>query len=105
MADAVQQAFRFDRMVLAASSYDGGVFLPMEDFLIHLMAKNFQNRSVFLVENGSWAPCAGKKMRSYLEQMKNLHLSEEVLTICSAVKPMDEEKLEELAKTIHSSAR
>ncbi|MCD7958818.1 MAG: FprA family A-type flavoprotein [Ruminococcus sp.] len=104
MADAVQQAFRFDRMVLAASSYDGGVFLPMEDFLIHLMAKNFQNRSVFLVENGSWAPCAGKKMRSYLEQMKNLHLSEEVLTIRSAVKPMDEEKLEELAKTIHSSA-
>ena len=63
MSDAVQAAFRYDRMVLAAASYDGGVFLPMEEFLLHLQAKAFQNRTVALVENGSWAPSAAKKMR------------------------------------------
>ncbi len=104
MADAVQQAFRYDRMVLAAASYDGGVFLPMEDFLIHLQAKAFQNRSVTLIENGSWAPCAAKKMLSYLETMKNLTVREPVLTIRSAVKAADEAALCELAKAIHEQA-
>lgn len=102
MADAVQQAFRYDRIVLAASSYDGGVFLPMEDFLIHLQAKAFQNRTVALIENGSWAPCAAKKMLSYLDTMKNLTIWEDIVTIRSAVKAQDEEALAALAEKIHT---
>ncbi len=104
MADAVQQAFRYDRIVLAASSYDGGVFLPMEEFLIHLRAKAFQNRTITLIENGSWAPCAAKSMRTYLETMKNLTIHETVLTIHSTVKSEDEEKLIALAQEIQGDA-
>lgn len=100
MADAVQQAFRFDRIVMAASSYDGGVFLPMEEFLIHLQAKAFQNRTVALVENGSWAPCAAKKMRTYLESMKNITILEQTVSIRSAVKPEDEAALTALAAAL-----
>ncbi len=100
LADAVQQAFRFDRIVLAASSYDGGVFLPMEEFLLHLQAKSFQNRKVTLIENGSWAPCAAKRMMMYLEGMKNVTVCEDVVTIRSTVKEEDEERLAALAETI-----
>ncbi len=103
MADAVQQAFRFDRMILAASSYDGGVFLPMEEFLIHLRAKSFRNRTVALVENGSWAPCAAKSMRAYLEGMQNLHILEQTVSIRSAVKPADEAALTALADAVHTA--
>lgn len=103
MAEAVSQAFRFDRMVLAAASYDGGVFLPMEKFLIHLQAKSFQNRQVALVENGSWAPCAGKKMLSYLENMKNITVLEQSVSIRSAVKAEDEAQLRLLAQAIHEA--
>ena len=81
------QAFRYDRMVLAASSYDGGVFLPMEEFLLHLQYKAFQNRTVALVENGSWAPCAAKNMRAVLDTMKQITVLEPTVTIRSAVKP------------------
>lgn len=105
MADAVQQAFRYDRTVLAAASYDGGVFLPMEEFLIHLQAKAFQNRTIALVENGSWAPSAAKKMRSYLDTMKNLTVLEPLVSIRSAVKAEDEEALAALAKEIHTAAK
>lgn len=103
MAEAVSQAFRFNRMVLAAASYDGGVFLPMEKFLIHLQAKSFQNRQVALVENGSWAPCAGKKMLSYLENMKNITVLEQSVSIRSAVKAEDEAQLRLLAQAIHEA--
>lgn len=102
MADAVQQAFRYDRIVLAASSYDGGVFLPMEEFLIHLQAKSFQNRTVTLIENGSWAPCAAKKMQTYLDTMKKLTVCEDIVSIRSAVKEEDEVKLAALAEKIHT---
>lgn len=103
VADAVQQAFRYDRIVLAAASYDGGVFLPMEEFLIHLQAKAFQNRTIALVENGSWAPSAAKKMQSYLDTMKNLTVLEPVVSIRSAVKAEDEIQLAALAKIIHEA--
>ena len=105
MSDAVQAAFRYDRMVLAAASYDGGVFLPMEDFLLHLQAKAFQNRTVALVENGSWAPSAAKKMRSYLDTMKNVTVLDTTVTIRSAVKQADETALCELAKAVHEAAK
>lgn len=104
MADAVQQAFRFDRTVLAASSYDGSVFIPMEEFLLHLQAKAFQNRTVALVENGSWAPSAIKKMLSYLDTMKQINVLENRVSICSVVKPADEAALHQLAEDIHSVA-
>ena len=70
MAEAVEDAFRHDKLVVAASTYDGGVFPCMEDFLLHLKAKNYQKRTVAIMENGSWAPMAGKKMREMLESMK-----------------------------------
>ena len=100
MAEAVAQAFRYDRMVLAASSYDGGVFLPMEEFLLHLQYKAFQNRTVALVENGSWAPCAAKNMRAVLDTMKQITVLEPTVTIRSAVKPEDEEHLRTLAEAV-----
>lgn len=104
MAEAVAQAFRYDRMVLAASSYDGGVFLPMEEFLLHLQYKAFQNRTVALVENGSWAPCAAKNMRTVLDTMKQITVLEPTVTIRSAVKPEDEEHLRALAEAVRQGA-
>ena len=104
MAEAVAQAFRYDRMVLAASSYDGGVFLPMEEFLLHLQYKAFQNRTVALVENGSWAPCAAKNMRAVLDTMKQITVLEPTVTIRSAVKPEDEEHLRALAEAVRQEA-
>lgn len=85
MAEAVEDAFRYDKIVLAAASYDGGVFPPMEDFLHHLKAKNYQNRKVALVENGSWAPSAAKTMRAVLDTMKNITLTETLVTIKSTM--------------------
>ena len=72
MAEAVEDAFRYDKMVLAAATYDGGVFPCMEEFLHHLKSKTYRKRTVALIENGSWAPMAAKTMRSMLEQMKDI---------------------------------
>lgn len=90
---AVEAAFRLDRMVLAAATYDGGLFPCMEDFLHHLAAKNFQNRKIALLENGSWGPVAAKKMKEILESMKNLTICDTVVTIKSAMKEADKEKI------------
>ncbi len=86
MAEAVEAAFRYDKMVLACATYDGGLFSVMEDFLNHLKAKNFQKRKAALVENGSWAPLAAKKMRESLESMKNIEVCENIVSIRSTVK-------------------
>ena len=86
MAEALEDAFRYDKMVLACSTYDGGIFPCMEDFLSHLKAKNYQKRTVALIENGTWAPMAGKKMREALEGMKEVTVLEQTVTIRSAVK-------------------
>jgi flavorubredoxin len=96
-AEAVEDAFRYDRMILLASSYDGGVFPPMEIFLNHLKSKAYQNRKIALVENGSWAPSANKTMRSILESMKNIEISEKTVTIRTTLKDADISNLEELA--------
>lgn len=98
MAEVIEDAFRYDRMVLAAASYDGGVFTCMQDFLNHLQSKAYQNRKVAIVENGSWAPSAGRVMKSMLENMKNIDLVEDIVTIRSTVKQEDLEKLKVLAK-------
>ena len=86
MAEAVEDAFRYDKIVLAASSYDGGVFPCMEDFLHHLKAKNYQSRKIAIVENGSWAPSAGKTIRAILDTMKNLTICEKTVTIKSTMR-------------------
>lgn len=93
MAEAISCAYRYDKLVVAGATYDASLFPCMEDFLYHLKIKNFQNRTVGIVENGTWAPMAGKLMKAYLEGMKNMKLVEPVVTIKST---MSEKNLEEL---------
>lgn len=100
MAEAVEDAFRHDKLVLASATYDGGLFPCMEDFLSHLKAKNFQKRTVALMENGSWAPMAGKKMREYLEAMKDITICEPVVTIKSTMKEDTLKVMEEIAEKL-----
>lgn len=100
IAEAVEDAFRYDRMVLAAASYDAGVFPIMQDFLHHLQTKAFQNRTVGLIENGSWAPTAAKTMRNILETMKNITIVEPVVTIKSVLKETDIPALDQLADAL-----
>ncbi len=100
MAEAVEDAFRHDKLVVACATYDGGLFPCMEDFLAHLKAKNFQKRTVALMENGTWAPMAAKKMREYLEGMKEITICEPVVTIKSAMKEDTLKVMEELAEKL-----
>ena len=97
MAKAVECAFRYSKMIVAASSYDAGVFPPMFDFLHHLQIKNFQKRRVGIIENGSWAPTAGRVMSCMLADMKNLQVMEHTVTIKSSMKKADIAAMEELA--------
>ena len=89
MAEAIEAAFQYDRMVLACATYDGGLFPVMEDFLNHLKSKNYQKRKVALIENGSWAPMAAKKMTDMLQTMKEIEICDKTVTIKSAVKQSD----------------
>lgn len=97
MSEAVEDAFRYDKMVLAAASYDGGVFPCMDEFLHHLKGKNFQKRKIALVENGTWGPSAGKTMKEILSGMKDITICEKLVTIKSTLKVEDVPALEELA--------
>lgn len=97
MAEAIEDAFRYDRLVLAAPTYDGGVMPVMEDFIHHLQIKNYQNRKVAFIENGSWAPMSGKKMREAMSALKNIEIVEPVVTVESTVKPETVEALKVLA--------
>ena len=97
MAEAVEDAFRYSHMVVCAASYDADVFPPMHDFLHHLKLKNYQNRKVAIVENGSWAPTAGRVMRAMLEGMKNIAIVETMVTIRSRMKESDQPAMEQLA--------
>ena len=100
VAECVEDAFRYSKMVCCAASYDGGLFLPMEDFLHHLKAKTYQNRKVALVENGSWAPSALRVMKELFSAMKNVEICDKTVTICSAVKEDTLQQLEELADAV-----
>lgn len=100
MAEVIEDAFRYDRMVLCAASYDGGVFPCMQDFLNHLQTKAYQNRKVALVENGTWAPSAAKVMKGMLESMKNVTILEPVVTIRSAMKETDMDAIDALVKSV-----
>ena len=100
MAEVIEDAFRYDRMVIMAASYDAGVFPVMEDFLMHLKSKAYQNRKVGIVENGSWAPTAARVMKSYVENFKNVTLAEPIVTIRSALNETSESALKELASAM-----
>ena len=103
IAECVEDAFRYGKMVLAASSYDGGVFTPMHDFLYRLQAKGYQQRTVGLLENGSWAPSAGRVMKEMLGAMKDVTLVEPMVTIRSRMHTEDLPKLEALADAMLSA--
>ena len=100
MAEAVEDAFRMSKLVVAAASYDGDVFPPMYDFLHHLKLKTYQKRRVGILENGSWAPCAGRVMKGMLETMKEIEIVEPMVTIRSTLKQGDIPALEALADAI-----
>jgi flavorubredoxin len=102
MAEVIEDAFRYPTVVVAASSYDGGVFPIMHDFLYHLQIKNYQKRRFGIVENGSWAPSAGKVMRSMIEGLKDCEIVEPMVTIRSRMKSADEAQLEQLAESLLS---
>ncbi len=97
MAEAIEDAFRYDRLVTASVTYDGGLFPAMESFLSHLKAKNYQNRTVAFIENGSWAPMSGKLMRGFFDGMKNITVIDKLVTVKSAVKDDTKEELKQLA--------
>ena len=100
MAQAVADAFRYDRLVLAASSYNAGVFPFMKTFIDHLTERNFQNRTVALMENGTWAPSAAKTMLKLLENSKNLTMAETTVSIRSELDDQSREKLAALAEEL-----
>lgn len=100
MAEAVASAYRYDTLVTACCTYDANLFPCMEDFLYHLKIKNFQNRKVGIVENGSWAPMAGKQMRSYFEGMKNIRIADPMVTIRSTMTEENEEEMKALADAL-----
>lgn len=99
MHEAVASAFRYSHLVLAAATYDAGVFPPMEDFLRRLKSKNYQKRTIGIIENGSWAPMAAKTMTAMLEGAKELNIAEPVVTIKSSLKESDIPALEKLAES------
>lgn len=100
LSECVEKAFENDRMVLAASSYDAGVFLPMQDLLTHLSYKAYQNRKVAIIQNGSWAPTAAITIKKSLDTMKNITYIDPVVTIKSTVKDEDINNLETLADAV-----
>ena len=100
MAEAVEDAFRYSKMILAGATYDGGVFSPMEDFLHRLQHKGYQNKTVGLIENGSWAPLANKVMKDMLIPMKNITICENTVTIKSTYKNENQEAINQLVEEI-----
>ncbi len=103
MAEAIEDAFRYDGLVLASATYDAGLFPPMESFLAHLKSKGYKNRTAAVIENGTWAPMAGKLIRASLEGLKDVNVLERTVTIRSTVKDSTENDLKELAKELLSA--
>ena len=100
MAENVEDAFKYSTLVVAAPSYDGGVFTVMNDFLHHLKIKGYKNRKVAMIENGSWAPCAIKSMQPYFDEMKGIEISDAKVTIRSTMTAENEVQLATLADSI-----
>ena len=100
MDEAVEDAFRYDKVIFAASSYNAGVFTPMEQFLNKLKERNYQNRKVGIMQNGSWAPSAKKTMENVLKEMKNIDIIDQTVTIKSTMKQNNVIEMEKLADSI-----
>lgn len=100
MAECIEDAFRYDKIVLAASSYNGSVFPPMEQFLRLIKEKNYQNRKIAIIENGTWAPSAAKTMLNIIEGMKNITIIEPKVTIRTTLKDENVEELKNLAENL-----
>ena len=100
MAEAIEDAFRYDKLILAAATYDAALFPPMEDFLYHLKIKNYQKRKIGFIENGSWAPMAAKQMKAYAENFKQCEVVEPVVTIRSTMKDDTVATMNKLADAI-----
>ena len=100
MSAALADAFSYNKLVLATTTYNAGIYPFMKDFINHLIDHNFQNRKVALIENGSWAPMAGRIMKEMLEKQKNLTIIEPLVTIRSALDEENEQQLDALSKTL-----
>lgn len=100
IAEAIEDAFRYDKLILAASSYNAEVFPPMDNFLRSLKGKNYQNRKVAIIENGTWAPSAAKCMKEVLEEMKDITICEPVVTVKSRLKEDTKEEILKLVENI-----
>ncbi len=100
MAEVIEDAFRYDKLVVCSATYDGGLFPVAEDFLAHLKSKTYRNRKVALMENGTWAPMANKLMSEYFEKMKDIVICENKVSIRSAMKTADIEQMERLAEEL-----
>ena len=100
MAEAVEDAFRYGKLVLATTTYNGDMFPFMKDFINHLTERNFQNRTVAFIENGSWAPVAGKFMRKMLENSKNLAFTEATVKIFSAMSEKNVAEIDALVEEL-----
>ena len=99
-SQAIAKAFQYSKLIVMSSSYNAGVFPPMENFLNNLKSRNYQKRKVAIVENGSWAPSAGKTMKNILLEMKDIDIIEPIITIESTMKEKNKKELEELSKNI-----
>ena len=100
MAECVEDAFRYGKLVFATTTYNGDVFPFMKQFIDHLTERQFKNRTVAFIENGTWAPTAAKTMMKMLEGCKNLNVLENTVTIKSAVSAANEEEIEALAQAL-----
>ncbi len=99
-AECVEDAFRYDRLVIASPTYDGGIFTPAEEFINHLKAKTYRNRKVGIIENGTWAPSAGQKIKAAMESLKDIEVLEPIVTVKSSVKEDTIEQLNALAEAL-----
>ena len=99
-AEAVEDAFKYSHLIVASSSYNAGVFPPMKQFLDRLKERNYQNRTVGIIENGSWAPSAGKCMKNVLQEMKDINIIEPIITIKSTMSEENIKQMEEMADKI-----
>ena len=98
--EAIEDAFRYDKLILACPTYNGDMFPPMEAFLAHLKGKNFQNKKVAFIENGTWTAQSGKKMRAEIESMKNMTLCDTMVSLKSAMKKEDEEVMDKMIEEL-----
>ena len=99
-AEAVEDSFRYGKIVFASATYDMGIFTPMRDLLLNLKERNYQNKKVAIIENGTWAPNAARCMKEIISTMKNVEIIEPIVTIKSTLKEENIEKLNELAEKL-----